>query len=181
MKKHALKTDPEVFDAVAAGLKTFEIRKDDRGYEVGDILYLERTRFTGAEMSDGKPLEYTGEKAVVEVSHILRGPLYGLQENWVILSFKATSMTVNVLDFRSAEPIKPPKLRRDWIGKKVRLRKELRTSLLVIQADTVCTVKYAHRGAELITDPCACCGVRVHIRKAGWDDLEFLGKGGPEA
>lgn len=88
MKTHALKTDPLVFDDVAKGLKTFEIRKDDRGYQVGDRLFLERTRYTGAEMQAGFPLEYTGEKLTAIVTHILKGPMYGLAESWVILSIK---------------------------------------------------------------------------------------------
>lgn len=71
MQTHELKTDPEVFDAVAAGLKTFEIRYDDRGYQVGDQLILRKTRYTGAEMS-----------------HILRGPCYGLADGWVIISLE---------------------------------------------------------------------------------------------
>lgn len=83
---HDLKTDPEVFDAVARGEKTFEIRKDDRGFQVGDTLILRRTRYTGKQMHFGDPLEYTGEKEVRRVTHLLRGPLYGLAEGWVILS-----------------------------------------------------------------------------------------------
>ncbi len=95
---HELKTDPEVFDAVAAGLKTFEIRKDDRGYQVGDTLRLRKTRYTGAEMAAGKPLEYTGDELEVSVSHILRGPLYGLQEGWVILSIRSVKSVGENID-----------------------------------------------------------------------------------
>jgi hypothetical protein len=49
MKEHELKTDPQVFDDVVGGRKTFEIRKDDRGFEVGDSLKLRKTRYTGSE------------------------------------------------------------------------------------------------------------------------------------
>jgi hypothetical protein len=83
---HELKTDPEVFDAVQRREKTFEIRKDDRGYKVGDGLLLKRTQYTGAEMAQGQPLVYTGEKEARMVTHILRGPCYGLAEGWCIMS-----------------------------------------------------------------------------------------------
>lgn len=85
-RKHTLKTDPQAFDAVAAGEKTFEIRKGDRNYAVGDTLELRKTRYTGAQMAAGHPLEYTGEALTVSVSHIMRGPVWGLSDGWVILS-----------------------------------------------------------------------------------------------
>ena len=37
---HELKTWPDYYDAIARGLKTFEIRQNDRGYKVGDVLFL---------------------------------------------------------------------------------------------------------------------------------------------
>lgn len=40
MTVHKLKLFPEYFDAVANGIKTFEIRKNDRDYKVGDTLRL---------------------------------------------------------------------------------------------------------------------------------------------
>ena len=52
---HELKTDPDVFDEVARGEKTFEIRYNDRNFQIGDRLTLRRTDFTGEEMKAGKP------------------------------------------------------------------------------------------------------------------------------
>ena len=86
MAHHDLKTDHEVFQAVAAGVKTYEIRRDDRGFQAGDVLCLRETTHTGEEMRNGAPLEYTGKSAIATVSHVLRGPIYGLAEGWVILS-----------------------------------------------------------------------------------------------
>lgn len=40
MKRHVLKCWPEFFDAIADGRKTFELRRDDREYAVGDVLEL---------------------------------------------------------------------------------------------------------------------------------------------
>lgn len=95
---HELKTDPEVFQAMIDGGKTYEIRKDDRGFKVGDTLTLRETRYTGKEMAsyehpdhpgrtvEGRPLAYTGRTTGRVVTHILRGPIYGLKDGWVILS-----------------------------------------------------------------------------------------------
>ncbi|CAK1233951.1 hypothetical protein LMG30234_GAICNKDF_00564 [Fructobacillus fructosus] len=40
MKVHELKLDEKYFDLVDTGVKTFEIRKNDRDYRVGDLLAL---------------------------------------------------------------------------------------------------------------------------------------------
>lgn len=40
MKTHQLKCHPHFFAAIAAGKKTFEIRRNDRDYRVGDVLDL---------------------------------------------------------------------------------------------------------------------------------------------
>ncbi|MGV8982107.1 DUF3850 domain-containing protein [Clostridium sp.] len=39
---HELKTLRKYFDAVCDGKKTFEVRKDDRNFQVGDTLTLKR-------------------------------------------------------------------------------------------------------------------------------------------
>lgn len=47
---HWLKTLPEFFKMVVTDVKTFEIRRNDRGFKVGDYLSLQefaQDRFTG--------------------------------------------------------------------------------------------------------------------------------------
>ncbi|MFW2039314.1 DUF3850 domain-containing protein [Acinetobacter ursingii] len=82
-KVHNLKTDPEVFQAVVEGRKTFEIRFNDRDFKVGDELVLLETIYTGEQMKHGKPLLYSGNELRKTVSYVLSG--YGLQDGWVIL------------------------------------------------------------------------------------------------
>lgn len=89
MARHELKTDAAVFDAVQARVKTFEIRKDDRNFETGDTLVLRKTKYTGAEMAAGAPLEYVETNwgpCVCTVTYILRGPIYGLIDGWCIMN-----------------------------------------------------------------------------------------------
>ncbi|QII47804.1 DUF3850 domain-containing protein [Bacillus paralicheniformis] len=52
MQTHKLKILPEYFEAVCSGKKSFEIRENDRGFQVGDKLMIceyipEINEFTG--------------------------------------------------------------------------------------------------------------------------------------
>ena len=85
-KEHMLKTDPAVFQDVLDGSKTFEIRFNDRGYQVDDLIVLKETKFTGLQMKSGQPLVYTGREIQKRISYVLSG--YGLQEDWVILGIQ---------------------------------------------------------------------------------------------
>lgn len=85
-KWHELKTDPEVFAASFRGDKPYEIRFNDREFKPCDYLVLRETRYSGEEMRDGQPLEYTGRVLVRCITHLLSG--YGVKEGWVILGVK---------------------------------------------------------------------------------------------
>lgn len=79
-KIHYLKTWPEFFAAVKDGTKTFELREDDREFEVGDTLVLQEFRYSSQT--------YTGEEIVREVSYKLEGGCFGLHPKMCILSLK---------------------------------------------------------------------------------------------
>jgi hypothetical protein len=81
---HELKTWPEYFRQVKRGIKTCEIRNDDRGFKVGDILHLREWRPTPNYSYDGSG-EYTGHFLYVQVTHIARG-VFGLPRGVVVMS-----------------------------------------------------------------------------------------------
>jgi len=65
MKTHELKIWPQYFDAVRSGLKTFEIRRDDRNFAVGDRLVLEEW--------DPETEQYTGRALMTIITYKLPG------------------------------------------------------------------------------------------------------------
>lgn len=76
---HELKILPEYFNEVMSRTKSFELRKDDRGYKIGDWLKLK-------EYEGGK---YTGrESDYFRISYILKDcPEYGLMPGYCILGW----------------------------------------------------------------------------------------------
>lgn len=90
---HALKTHPGPFAEVKAGRKPYEIRKADRPFKVGDVLWLQEwkpcdgcSRPNGA---CGKVLcaggEYTGSDLKREISYMTRPGEWGLPEDLCVL------------------------------------------------------------------------------------------------
>lgn len=76
--EHRLKTLPPYFAASKAGIKKFELRKNDRGYQVGDTLLLEEY--------DPPNGGYTGQVLLKRVTYLLEGcPQYGLSDGYCVL------------------------------------------------------------------------------------------------
>lgn len=100
---HELKTLPQYFKAVVSGEKTFEIRKDDRGFEVGDILILKEynqglTDSTGSEKVVIQEQGYTGKETRKTITYILKGGKYGLHQGYVILALGEYIEKGNITD-----------------------------------------------------------------------------------
>lgn len=72
-----LKTQIEFFEAVEKGVKTFELRKNDRDFKVNDICILEK--YDGDECLD--------EQIAIEISYIFCDGKYGLDKEYCILGF----------------------------------------------------------------------------------------------
>lgn len=98
---HELKVWPEFFDPLDRNEKTFEARRNDRGFKVGDILHLrefvpagfEPHILTGNYQQDVMPPEvraerYTGRECWRKITYILHGGVnapFGVVDEHVIL------------------------------------------------------------------------------------------------
>ena len=80
-KVHHIKLGATFFEEVASGEKTFELRKNDRGYKKGDILEM-------MEFKDGKN---TGRTVRVLVTYLLEN-YTGLEDGYCIMGTKLVSV-----------------------------------------------------------------------------------------
>lgn len=79
---HELKTLPEYFEAAMSGSKTFEIRRNDRDFRVGDYIALNEYlpditdpyEYTGKEKTFPRKVKggsYSGRHLLFEITYIL--------------------------------------------------------------------------------------------------------------
>lgn len=86
-KIHELKTLRGYFQEVLDDNKTFEIRRDDRGFNVGDTLRLREWTFQDENTVDEMGV-YTGRELSVEVTYIFVGGFYGIKPGYCVMSIK---------------------------------------------------------------------------------------------
>ena len=77
---HELKLNEEFFGEVLTGNKTFEVRKNDRDYKVGDCLKL--------LSYDPDKKQYTGGEAKRKITYILNGGRYGVEKGFVVIGMQ---------------------------------------------------------------------------------------------
>lgn len=81
MLTHQLKIFPEFFEAIRAKDKTFELRKNDRSFQLGDVLILKEF--------DQEKNKYTGRWVKVKITYILQGEKafnFGLRNGFCCMS-----------------------------------------------------------------------------------------------
>lgn len=106
--KHELKIVQEYFKAVKDGRKKFEIRKNDRDYNVGDILVLlEYDKYYEA---------FTGEKITVEITYLTG---YAQQNDYVVLGIEEIQEGEELIEIKK---VVIPKFVADIMTKYVDLR-----------------------------------------------------------
>lgn len=88
---HTLKCWPAYFDAVGSGDKPFEVRRDDRGFQKGDVLVLQRTR---AERLTEVDVHWRGHEMVAKhemrfvVTYVLTGGQFGIEPGYVVMGLR---------------------------------------------------------------------------------------------
>jgi hypothetical protein len=78
MKTHEVRCWPMFFGDVWRGAKTAEVRENDRGYEPGDCLIQHEY--------DAIEDRYSGRSVHQQITHVIRGPVFGLSAGWAVLS-----------------------------------------------------------------------------------------------
>lgn len=84
MRIHELKILPKYFERVIKGEKTFEIRKNDRDFQTGDVIIL--NEFDG--------VKHTGGNVKGKITYIFNGGEYGLDIGYCIFSFKISEINL---------------------------------------------------------------------------------------
>lgn len=106
-QEHELKCWPEFYREIESGLKTFEIRKDDRNFHYGDVLWLREWRRVRIVDGTGEG-EYTGREMRRSVTFVLSG--FGLQPGFVCMALappQAADAVDRVVDFSDVGPRAP--------------------------------------------------------------------------
>jgi hypothetical protein len=77
---HELKTHPQYFKRVFEGSKNFEVRKNDRDFQIGDTLKL-------AEWEPENE-QYTGRVIFKYVTYILHGGQFGIESGHCVMGLQ---------------------------------------------------------------------------------------------
>ncbi len=84
MNIHELKTWPEYFEQVYNGTKTFEVRRDDRGFKIGDQLRLREY--------DQVTKSYSGRQCLRNIVCIVVGGQFGIEKGNVVMGLETISV-----------------------------------------------------------------------------------------
>lgn len=74
---HDLKTHPPYYEALDRRTKTFEVRKNDRRFKVGEGLLLREW--------DPKTRRHTGREQRRLISYVLKGGKFGVEAGYVVM------------------------------------------------------------------------------------------------
>ena len=92
MKLHELKIKHEYLIEVDMGRKTFELRKNDRDYQVGDLI-----RFIDIKQSNNDNCDCCiciDDDDLYKITYVLKDvPQYGLDKDYCILAIKKLKIT----------------------------------------------------------------------------------------
>lgn len=87
MKTHVVKSWPDFFAPIKSGERSFELRNNDRHYQVGDVLHLREF--------DDRTGKYTGAEIKKRITYVLTStgpgaipPYHGLSQGYGILALK---------------------------------------------------------------------------------------------
>lgn len=85
LREHVLKCHPQHFSMLKSGVKTFEVRRDDRGFCVGDVLVLIEWPQPDVASHHFHTVAYRMPTLRRRITYILPGGQYGIEPEFVVL------------------------------------------------------------------------------------------------
>ena len=87
MKLHELKILHKYLIDISIGIKTFELRKNDRNYQVGDLIHFIDVKEDDTSKFDIEP--YVDDNTLYRITYVLKDvEKYGLDKDYCILAIK---------------------------------------------------------------------------------------------
>lgn len=87
MSEHVVKCWIPYFEAIDRGDKSFDVRRDDRGYQKGDTLVLEK--YDGKHhryVMDGYNFSAKPYRITRTITYVLTGGQFGIEPGYVVLA-----------------------------------------------------------------------------------------------
>ena len=90
IREHELKVVAPYFDALESGEKSFEVRRDDRGFQRGDILILKEWMPYNehAQYSSERTPHFSGREIRKRIVWILTGGQFGVEAGHVVMALE---------------------------------------------------------------------------------------------
>ena len=89
MAEHKLKCWASYFDAITRGDKNFEVRRDDRGFQRGDVLVLEKyDPDNHSYVYDGYGYGANRIRARMRIKYVLTGGQFGIEPGYVVMAIE---------------------------------------------------------------------------------------------
>ena len=111
MKTHNLKIQEDFADAIVSGDKTFEIRKNDRGYQKGDYIKFDKVIERGSSFDCFDILTHPIRDKLYVITYVMSG--WGLKDDFVVFGIKEVSTTttnneeITVMEYPQVPGITP--------------------------------------------------------------------------
>jgi hypothetical protein len=75
---------PDYFEAIMSGEKTFDVRRDDRGYQKGDVLVVQKYQIGEGYIRDYNTMKTAEVRRLI--TWILTGGQFGIEPGYVVLA-----------------------------------------------------------------------------------------------
>ncbi|MHB1086123.1 MAG: DUF3850 domain-containing protein [Minisyncoccota bacterium] len=84
-QEHKLKTLARYYEAVERGEKTFEVRRNDRAFQTGDILILEKMDNEGRYYETIPGHNFNAKSLRKRITYLLQGGQFGIEPGFCVL------------------------------------------------------------------------------------------------